>query len=119
MVMTWFFLILSILLTGIIVWQTLNNNMMQRESILWLLGCLVMIVMSICPKIVDSIAAFVGIDYPPSLVFLLGILFLLLLVFRLFLQTASLGHNVNVLARKVALLEEQLNEEEQSQRKVG
>lgn len=108
--MNWFFLAVALIVTIIVLTQTLSKKLPEKESFLWMFGCLVIIVLSIFPKSMDNIAKFVGVDYPPSMFFLIAILFLALLIFRLYTQMEDNKRKCDILARKVALLEKQMEE---------
>lgn len=108
--MNWFFLAVALIVTIIVLTQTLSKKLPEKESFLWMFGCLVIIVLSIFPKSMDNIARFVGVDYPPSMFFLIAILFLALLIFRLYTQMEDNKRKCDILARKVALLEKQMEE---------
>lgn len=108
--MNWFFLAVALGVTLIVLTQTLSKKLPEKESIVWMFGCLVMIVLSIFPKSMDNIARFFGVDYPPSMFFLLAILFLVLLIFRLNTQVEMNKKKCDILARKVALIEKQMEE---------
>ena len=108
--MNWFFLATSILVTVIVLSQTLSKRLPEKESVLWMLGCLAIIVLSIFPKSMDNLANAVGVDYPPSLYFLIAILFLVLLIFRLYTHMDDLKRKCDTLARKISLLEKKTEE---------
>ena len=55
------------------------------------------------------IAEFLGIPYPPSALFLLGIFGLTLLVIQLFAWVSKLNERSRILVQQVALLTERLN----------
>lgn len=56
-----------------------NKKMTEKYSILWLIGTLGVLFVSIFPKVLDTTARFLGIDYPPALLFLSSIIIILLL----------------------------------------
>ena len=108
--MSWFFLATSLIVTAIVLSQTLSKRLPEKESVLWMLGCIAIIILSIFPKSMDNIASAVGVDYPPSLYFLIAILFLVLLIFRLYTQMDNQKRKCDTLARKVSLLEKKIEE---------
>ncbi len=112
--MSIFFIIISILTSAFILKQTLTKRLPERESVLWMLGCIVMILLAIFPKSMDNIAKSVGVSYPPSVYLLLAIMFLGLLIFRLMLQTEDRKRKSDELARKFALLEREIEELKQT-----
>lgn len=110
--MNWLFLAIALFVTFLVLMQTLSKKLPEKESIPWLLGCIIMIFLSIFPKSIDRIAKYFGVAYPPSLFFLLGILFLALLIFRLYMHSEDTKRKCDILARKVAILEKNLKEME-------
>ena len=106
--MSIFFLCIAVIVSIIVLSQTLSKRLPEKESVLWMLGCAVMIIMSLLPKSMDSIANAIGVDYPPALYPLLAIMFLGLLVFRLMIDVEDGKRKENILARKLALLEEEI-----------
>lgn len=110
MIMSIFFLIIALLVSALILKHTLSKKLPERESVLWMIGCILMIVLSIFPKSMDNLAKSLGVDYPPSMYFLIAILFLALLIFRLMIQREDIKRKSDELAMKFALLESEVAE---------
>lgn len=108
--MSLFFMIIALGVSAFVLSQTLLKRLPEKESVLWMLGCIAMIVLSLFPKSMDGLAAFIGIDYPPSLYFFIAIMFLGILIFRLITQMEDSKRKSDALARKVALLENEIEE---------
>lgn len=53
-----------------------------KESFYWILGVLLMLLLAIFPQCIDFLATYLGVTYPPSLLFVICILFLVLMNFR-------------------------------------
>ncbi len=75
-----------------------------NESILWLTGSCIIIILSLFPKMFDLLAIRLGIDYPPSLFFLICILFLLFINFRNSKKIAILEEKTIELSQQIALI---------------
>ncbi len=104
------FLIISLITSALILRQTLSKRLPERESVLWMIGCILIIILAIFPKSMDNLAKALGVDYPPSMYFLIAIMFLGLLIFRLMIQREDSKENPNELAMKFALLESEVEE---------
>lgn len=79
-----------------------------EESIFWVFGSLIVLILSIFPKIIDKVALFIGIEYPPSLFFVLCILFLLFINFRHSRKIAIQEKKIIELAQSIALINEKV-----------
>lgn len=75
-----------------------------EESIFWVFGSLIVLILSIFPKIIDKVALLIGIEYPPSLFFVLCILFLLFINFRNSQKIAVQEKKIIELAQQMALI---------------
>lgn len=75
----------------------------ERASLIWLFSAMIVFVVSMFPKILDVFAKFVGVDYPPSILFLIAILILLFICFYHSVQISMLNTQVREIAQKVAI----------------
>ena len=76
-----------------------------KESIFWVVGTVAILLFAIFPKIIDKIALILKIDYPPSLLFLVGIMFLLFINFRNTKKISKQGDRIIELAERCSILE--------------
>ena len=67
-----------------------------------------MLVLSIFPILFIKLSHLLGVDYPPSLLFLFGILFVVFVTFRQEGEISQLDERVKELAQRNALLEQVL-----------
>ncbi len=79
-----------------------RQRLREQAALLWLLVSLVMVFVSatLPTHLLDRVSHLVGIAYPPDLVLLLAVLFLMVLVFHLSLSLARLS------AKQIALVQE-------------
>lgn len=78
----------------------------EQSAVLWLGVSVVMVVLSatLPAHVLDHVAHMVGIAYPPDLILLLGILFLVILVFHLSISFAKLHQKHTVLVQEIGIL---------------
>ena len=76
------------------------------------MAALLILVLSIFPYSIDSVAKIFNVTYPPSLLFVGCILFLLFINFRNSKQIALHQEKIIELAQHVAILENTVNEKE-------
>ncbi len=80
----------------------------EKYSVLWLASALVILALSIKRSFLDHIAGFLGVDYPPSLLFLVAFLFVLLILLH-FSVVISIFHDKNkALTQEITLLKNAL-----------
>ena len=103
--MNYFFIILAIAFIIYIFRMIKMKNFSIKESMFWVFGAFGILVFSIFPKLLDKIALKLNIVYPPSLLFLVGIMFLLLINFRNTQKISKQNEKIIELAQKVSLLE--------------
>lgn len=102
------FTIISIF-TIILILNTVRKKLLSiSESFFWLCGGLGMLILSAFPKLLDNIAIWVGVDYPPSLLFAFAVLFLILINFRHSKLLTSQKEQIIELSQNIALLQEKI-----------
>lgn len=100
----------AILICGIsfsiaIIKLLINRKFSERISLIWLISAMAVFIISIFPKILDVFAKLLGVDYPPSILFLLAILILLFICFYHSIQISILNNQVRELAQNMAIKE--------------
>ncbi|MGV3488011.1 MAG: DUF2304 domain-containing protein [Tuberibacillus sp.] len=110
-----FFIIILVLL--------LKNRISEKPSILWLGGGFCIFIISGFPNILDHLAKWIGISYPPSLLFFLSTLVLLGLHLYHSIEITKLNRKIAQLTQYIALANaeiegrEKQNEVEYQERK--
>ena len=97
--------------------QVKKNKLEEKESLFWILGSICILILAFFPKIIITMSRILNIDYPPSLLFLLGIIFTIGLVFRLTLYVTLMKQQIKELAQRNALLEKKILEIDQMYRR--
>ena len=82
-----------------------RQRLREHQAVLWLLvGFLMVLLSATLPlHLLDHVAHFVGIAYPPDLLLLLGLLFLVVLVFQLSIALARLSAKQTLLVQEMGL----------------
>lgn len=79
----------------------------EKYSLLWLLASFVLIVLSLSREILHFLSQLVGIYYPPSFLFLLAFIFMLLITLHFTIVLSELSDKVKRLSQELALLKMQ------------
>jgi len=107
---------LAVLLIAFVIGTVRRTSLNIRYAILWLGAGGVLLALSVYRPLLDYIAAAVGVRYPPSLLFLVAFVFLLMIVLHYSLVLSSHRDSIRRLSQSVALLEHQLKSREKRQR---
>jgi hypothetical protein len=87
-----------------------SRRLQERYAMLWLLTGIVILVLGLWRGLLSTIADAVGIAYPPSALFVLAALFILLLLLHYSTVISALADQNRILAQRLALLESRLEE---------
>lgn len=104
-----YFIVLSIICMLYIVIDVRNKKLSIKESFWWIMASIAMLLLSIFPYSIDWLAGKLGISYPPSLLFVLCIIFLLFINFRNSKKIALQQEKIIELAQQLAILKEKNN----------
>ncbi|MCP3677887.1 MAG: DUF2304 domain-containing protein [Deltaproteobacteria bacterium] len=99
----------SLLLLIAIVELIRRGMLKERYALLWLFSSVVILILSIWRKLLDRIAIWFGIAYPPSLLFLVAFLFLMLIILHFSVVVSNLSERNKVLAQDLALIRAKLD----------
>lgn len=75
-----------------------------QYSVVWLVTAIVLIVLSFWRSLLEKLAELVGIHYPPSLLFLMGFLFSLIILLHFSVVITKLTEMNKELAQRLSLL---------------
>lgn len=87
-----------------------RNRLKEKYSLLWLVSALVMLFFSVSRKSLEWISLLVGIQYPPSLIFILAFLFLVVINVHFSTVISELFEKNKDLTQEIALLRKSLEE---------
>ncbi|MDH6466178.1 hypothetical protein M2302_006384 [Micromonospora sp. A200] len=101
-------------LTGLLLLVTIVELLRRRQlrekyGMLWLAVLLIVIPLSLFPRLLDNVAGFLGVVSGVSLVLFLGIVFLLLVCVHLSWEVSALEEETRTLAEDFALLRAQVD----------
>ena len=99
-----FFVVVAIISIIYILYEIRKEKLSVSDSMFWLLGCLVIAILSIFPNIIIYISNFVGIEYAPSLLFLLAIIALIGLNFKQVKRIRKLEEKITDLEQNLAII---------------
>ena len=80
-----------------------------KESFWWVFLAVIMLLLSIFPHSIDFFAKMLNISYPPSLLFVLCILFLIFMNFKDSRRISELQLKIVDLEQELAILKEKVN----------
>jgi len=87
-----------------------RRQLRAKYSLLWLAVGVAFVVLGVSPGLLDWAARKVGVANPPDLLFLVGELFLVLVVMHLSWEMSRLEDRTKILAEEVALMRTELRD---------
>lgn len=99
--------IVGISLCFLVLRLLVRKRINEKNSLIWLFGMIAIFLLSINPEMLDIVASWAGVDYPPSLLFLASVLVLLIVVLYQSIQISQLYDKMKELSQYVALLHEE------------
>jgi len=105
------FLISCLIIFFIIIMRfVVKKRLSLKYSLIWLATILIMIVVTIFPQIVDRVGQFIGVATPVNTVFLLGGMFLVLIVMSLTFIVSHMNTRIYKMAQTMALMEKRIRD---------
>ena len=93
----------AILFSIYVIRLLLKNKIGERNSVIWLGGLLVILILAINPTLFDEAANRLGINYPPALLFFLSSLILLTFSLYQTVQITKLTSKIKDISQYLAL----------------
>lgn len=103
------FIILAIIILLYVVNSVRKKRFSIKESFWWIVASVIMLLLAIFPHSIDWIAQKIGVAYPPSLLFVACIIFLILINFRDSKRISELQTKVIELGQELSILKEKVN----------
>ncbi len=85
-----------------------RGRLKERYSLLWLCASVILFVLSLSRRLLEQLSSLLGIHYPPSLLFLVAFIFLLLITMHFSAVISVLSEKNKQLAQELALLRQEL-----------
>ena len=88
-----------------------RGRLKEKYSLLWLFAGIILLIFSLSRGLLEYVSSLLGIYYPPSLLFLLAFMFLLLITLHFSVVISGLSDKNKKLAQELALLQQQMQED--------
>ncbi len=105
-------ILVTVTIVGSVVFMFLlvrTGRLRAKYSLLWLTSGVVLLVLGAVPNVLDEIADALDVAYPPTILFLLGIMFLLMVVAHLSWELSRMEERTRTLAEEIALMNQRLD----------
>lgn len=97
--------ILGLVLASTILWLIRRDHLHSHHALWWLLVAFTVMLLGIFPTMIDWIARWLGVNYPPTLLFIFGMGMILVKVISIDLHQSELERKIRRLAQQIAILE--------------
>ena len=104
-----YFILVSVIVILYVINIVRKKKFSIKESFWWVIGSIVMLLLSLFPYSIDWIAKKLDIAYPPSLLFVICIFFLLFINFRFSKRISELQMKVDELGQELAIIKAKSN----------
>lgn len=108
------YLVVGLSFTVIVMYLLTKKKINERNTLVWLAGTVGILIIAAFPSLLNWTAEKLGVDYPPSLLFLFSALILLILVLHQSIQISILNEKVKQLTQYVALQNMEIADEERT-----
>lgn len=99
-----YFIIISLIVLLYVVTNVKKKKFSIKESFYWVLAAIIMLILAIFPYSIDIIAKWLNVTYPPSLLFVFCIIFLLYINFRNSRKITEQQEKIIELAQELAIV---------------
>ena len=93
-----------------------RRRLLERYALVWMAVTGLLILLALWDGLLTSVAAIIGISYPPSALFLIAFGFVILLLLHFSVAVSRLSDQGKILAQRIALLEDRLRQAEAAAR---
>ena len=103
-------IIISLIILVVVVDLIRRGMLKEQYALLWIASAIVLMILSVWRGLLDIIASILGVAYPPSFLFLVAFLFLLLIVLHFSVVISNISEKNKKLSQEVALLKTMFEE---------
>jgi len=97
--------ILGVLL-ALIILSLIRRDILHSRHALWWIGVAFMVfLLGLFPRIIDVMAFYLGVNYPPTLLFILGMAMILIKVISIDIHQSQLERKIRRLTQRLAIFE--------------
>ncbi len=96
--------IIGLVIAGTILWLIRRDHLHSRHALWWLMVTFIIIILGIFPHLIEIARQF-GVNYPPTLVFILAFGMILVKVLSIDLHQSKLERQMRRLIQRIAILE--------------
>lgn len=96
-------ILLGIMIVASIIILLVKRKINERNSILWISGAFFVFIFSSAPDTLGILANFVGVDYPPALLFLFATIAIMAIVLYQSIQISVLQERLNELTQQTSI----------------
>lgn len=104
----------AIVICAVIFELVRRRHLLERYALLWLAAGVVVLVLAVWKGLLTTLSHAVGIYYPPAALFAIAFLFVLIMLVHFSVAVSRLSDQNKILAQRVALLQQQLEQEGKS-----
>jgi len=108
-----------VIVLGSIIELIRRHRLQERYALLWILTGGVMLFFALWRSALDRLAELVGVAYPPSALFMVAGLFVLIVLLHFSTVLSRISEQNKTLAQRIALLEERLRERDDRARRAA
>jgi hypothetical protein len=90
-----------------------RRRLLERYALVWMAVTVLLILLTLWDGLLTSVAAVIGIGYPPSALFLIAFGFVILLLLHFSVAVSRLTDQSKVLAQQLSLLDERVRRQEE------
>jgi hypothetical protein len=103
---------LAVVICGLIFELVRRKRLMERYAILWLVAGITVLVLALWQGLLTTLSRAAGIYYPPSALFAVAFLFVLVMLVHFSTIVSRLSDQNKVLAQRLALAQQRLEQRE-------
>ena len=100
--------LLGVLLAGSILFLVRRDHLHGPYALWWLLMAGITLILGTWPRLIDRVAEFAGINYPPALLIVVGLCLILIRLLQLDIERSRQERQIRRLTQKLAILEEEI-----------
>ena len=111
---TVFFVVVIVMYLAFIIHLLKKRKLELKYTLLWLIASFVLLIITVFPSTMYWISNIIGIHTPINSAFILGCMFIILILITITSIVSSLNKNLRMLTQEVALLEKRVRELEKN-----